>query len=69
MEVQVKYVIYELNKVMGSKEHLALQEVEFKRGWVSNSFDTEEAAIAALVENEMTYRDYVILKQVIVRKN
>jgi hypothetical protein len=47
---------------MGS-EHCALHQVEF-RGWVSNSFDTEEDAIQALITDNKVYIDYVILKRV-----
>lgn len=66
MEIVKKYVVYELNQVMGSKKHLALEKVEFK-GWVSNNFDTEEDAIQALINDEKHYEDYVILKQVFLR--
>jgi hypothetical protein len=65
MEIHVKYVVYELNRVMGSEKHLSLGEVAFK-GWKSNYFETEEDAIKALVEDEKTYEDYVILKQVYI---
>ena len=65
MDVQIKYVVYELNRVMGSEKHLALEQVDFK-GLTSNWFETEEDAIRALVENEKTYEDYVILKQVYI---
>lgn len=65
MDVRVKYVVYELNRVMGSERHLALEKVEF-RGITSNWFETEEDAIKALVEDEKTYEDYVILKQVYI---
>ncbi len=63
MNIVKKYVVYELNRVMGSERHLALEKVEFK-GWVSNNFDTEEEAIQALINDEKHYEDYVILKQV-----
>jgi hypothetical protein len=65
MDIRVKYVVYELNRVMGSERHLALGEVEF-RGITSNGFETEEEAIQALVEDKKTYEDYVILKQVYI---
>ena len=64
MEIVEKYVVYELNQVMGS-EHLALEKVEFK-GWVSNNFDTEGDAIQALINDEKHYVDFVILKQVVL---
>jgi hypothetical protein len=63
MEVTKNYVVYEFNKVMGSEKHLALQEVEFK-GWVTNWFDTEEDAIQAIIKDEKTYEDYVILQRI-----
>lgn len=66
MDIVKKYVVYELNRVMGSEKHLALEKVEFK-GWIGNSFDTEEEAIQALIDNEKNYEDYVILKQVSIR--
>jgi hypothetical protein len=66
MDIVKKYVVYELNRVMGSEKHLALQKVDFK-GWVSNNFDTEEEAIQALMNDEKHYEDYVILKQVFLR--
>jgi hypothetical protein len=66
MEILKKYVVYELNRVMGSEKHLALKKLEFK-GWVSNNFDTEEEAIQALINDEKHYEDYVILKQVFLR--
>ena len=66
MDIVKKYVVYELNRVMGSEKHLALEKVEFK-GWVSNNFDTEEEAIQALINDEKHYEDYAILKQVFLR--
>jgi hypothetical protein len=66
MEILKKYVVYELNQIMGSEKHLALEKLEFK-GWVSNNFDTEEDAIQALINDEKHYEDYVILKQVFLR--
>jgi hypothetical protein len=65
MDIRVKYVVYELNRVMGSDKHLALEKVEF-RGITSNWFETEEDAIKALVEDKKTYEHYVILKQVYI---
>lgn len=66
MDILKKYVVYELNSIMNSKNHLALKEVEFK-GWVSNNFDTEEEAIQALINDGRYYENYVILKQVFIR--
>lgn len=65
MKVEKRYVVYRLNRVMGSERHLALEEVEFD-GWVSNNFDTEEDAIQALIDDEKTYTDYLILRQVFI---
>ena len=66
MEIVEKYKVYELNNVMGSPKHKALEEVEFK-GWKPNSFDTEKEAIEAILEDEKTYEDYIILKTVFIR--
>lgn len=33
-------------------------------GWQVNSFDTEEEAIKALIKEDRTYEDFLILKQV-----
>lgn len=68
MEINKKFVIYELNNVMGSEKHKALEKVRFK-GRKHNSFDSEEAAIQALIEDDKTYEDYVILKTVYIQKN
>ena len=66
MEIVKKYKVYELNNIMGSSKHKALEEVEFK-GWKSNSFDTEEEAVQAILDDEKTYEDYIILKTVFIR--
>mgnify|MGYP003456137577 FL=1 len=66
MVILNKYVVYELNRVMGSEKHLALEMVNFK-GFVSNSFDTEDDAIKALINDNRQYEEYVILKQVYIR--
>lgn len=63
MEISKKFVVYELNKVLGSDRHKALEMVKFQ-GWKSNNFDTEEEAIQALIDDEKIYEDYIILKQV-----
>lgn len=65
MEAVVKYKVYELNNVMGSSQHKALEEVSFK-GWQSNSFDTEEDAINALIKDGKTFEDFLILKTVYI---
>ena len=65
MNIIKSYVVYELNNVMGSEKHKALQKVEFS-GWISNSFESEEEAIKALVTDKKKYEDYVILKQIYI---
>lgn len=64
-DVHKKYVVYELNNVMGSEKHKALEKVNF-RGMKSNNFDTEEQAIQALIDDEKTYEDYFILRVVYI---
>ncbi len=67
MEVDIEYVVYELNRVMGSERHLALEKIEFRDGLFTNGFDTEEEAIKALIKDKRHFEDYVILKQVFIR--
>jgi hypothetical protein len=66
MDVTEKYVVYKLKNVMGSEEHKALSIVEFD-GWRANVFDTEAKAIQALIDDDMTYEHFVILKQVYIQ--
>lgn len=68
MKIIRKYIVYELNNVMGSEQHKALEKVEFS-GWKSNSFDTEEEAVQALVEDEKTYEEFVILKEIYITEH
>jgi len=65
MNVNKQYVIYELNNVMGSQQHKALEKVELS-GWKSNSFETEDEAIQALIDDEKTCEDFVILREVYI---
>ncbi len=64
MTVISRYVVYELNKVMGSDKHLALEEV-FSPGWKS-SFTTEEEAIEHIIKMDRKYEDFLILKKICV---
>jgi hypothetical protein len=65
MDIHKKYVVYELNNVIGSSNQKTLEKVEFN-GWRENSFESEEEAIQALIDDEMTYMEYVILRQVYI---
>jgi len=65
MDIIKKFVVFELNNVMGSERHKALELVEFK-GFVSNSFDTEEDAIEALVKDKKTFEGYLIIRQIYI---
>lgn len=65
MDIHKKFVVYELNNVMGSEKHKALEKVEFK-GWKQNSFDTEDEAIQALIDDKKTHENYIILKQIYI---
>lgn len=65
MNIIKEYVVYKLSNLLGSDE-LCLKIVEFK-GYQNNSFDTEEEAIEALIEDKRTYNEYIILKQVYIR--
>lgn len=64
MEATKKYVVYELNRVMGSESHMALKEVKFPK--TLNAFDSEEEAIQALIENKMTWVHYLIIPRIYI---
>jgi hypothetical protein len=66
MNIIKVYVVYELNRVMGSENHLALQRVEFN-GVVSNRFDTEDDAIQALIKDDKFYENYIIVREVYIQ--
>ncbi len=71
MVIDERFVVYEPTPLIGiSSEHelLALKKVAFK-GWVSNDFETEKDAIDALIKDNMTYCDYLIIKTVFIRKS
>lgn len=64
-----RFVVYEPTPLVGiSTEHefLALKKVVFK-GWVSNDFASEKEAIQALINDNLTYYDYLIIKTVFIR--
>ena len=61
MDVSKYFVVYELNNVLNSEKHKALEKVEFK-GYVTNDFETEEDAIQALIEDRRTHEDFIIVK-------
>lgn len=61
MEVSTEYVIYQTRSIMGS-DSLALEKVVNYR-----TFETEEQAIQYLIDEKMTYDEYLILKRVYIR--
>ena len=63
-KAKVKYVVYELKPLLNSN-YEALQKITFD-GWRSNGFETEDQAIQALIEDKLSYMEYVILKTVII---
>ena len=68
MEIIKKYVVYELYELLGNKDAKVLKEVDFGSWKIDNSFDSEDEAIQCLIENDKIYSDYVILKEVFIRK-
>lgn len=66
MDISTHYVIYKTKSIMDNSNYLALEEIVFD-DWIANAFDTEEDAIAKLIENKMSYQDYLILKRVFLR--
>jgi len=65
MDISKKYVVYELNNIMGNDNYKALEEISFD-GFKQNSFDTEEEAIQALIDDEKTFVSYLILKKIVI---
>lgn len=65
MQVRKKYVVYALNHAIGSQRDKSLQIVEFL-GCKTNRFDTEDEAIQALLDDNKTFEDFVILKEVYI---
>lgn len=63
--VNKKYVVYELNNVLGSEKHKALEKVNFS-GFKTNGFKTEDEAIQALIDDEKTYEAYLIILEVYI---
>ena len=64
MKVSKKYVVYQLVPLLNT-DNLTLKKVNFK-GLVSNSFDSEEEAIQALIDDGKLYHDYTILREVYI---
>lgn len=62
--VKKKYVVYELNRVMGSSSHEALSQVYFN--YEHNLFDTEEEAIQAIKEHGSQGEEYLIITKIII---
>ncbi len=65
MEIRKKYVVYSLNHATGSQRDKSLSKVEFL-GWQGNSFDTEDEAIQALIDDNRTYEDFLIIREVLI---
>lgn len=65
MNAHIKFVVYELNNVMGNSQYQALAKTEFNDQRL-NYFDTEEEAIQALIDDEKHYQEYFILKRVYI---
>lgn len=65
MNINKNYVVYILNNVLGSNTHKALEPITFN-GFKINSFKTEEEAIQALVDDERTYEDFMILLEIYI---
>jgi len=65
MEVNEEFVVYELNNVMGSEKHKALEKISFNTG-KRNGFESEGEAIKALVDDKRHDEPYVILKQIYI---
>lgn len=62
MEYEIFYVVYKLSSLMGSN-NLLLVEYEFDN-WQTNLFSTEEAAIKALIKEDCSFEEFIILKKI-----
>lgn len=65
IEISTYYRVYEFVNVLGNAEYKALKEVYFSNG--SSQFETEQQAVEALVTNNKTYDNYIILKEFYLR--
>ena len=61
--ISKRYAVYKLNNVLGSGQHKALEKVKFRNKL--NSFETEDEAIQALIDDErIAFEPYIILLEV-----
>lgn len=67
LTVSKKYVVYCLNTMLEGSVHKALEKIDFK-SWIINSFETEEDAIQALIDDEKLFTNYVILRQIYISR-
>ena len=65
MTINKKYVVYELNNIMGNEQYKSLSKVRFD-GWQRNSFETEEEAVQALIDDNRVFENFVILREVYI---
>lgn len=65
MNIKEYYKVYTLNPLLGNRENLSLEEVQFK-GSQSNHFNSEKEAVETMIKDEMCWQDYVILKHVYI---
>lgn len=67
VETHIEYVVYytshkQKDGLSANPEKLKLIKVEF-HGPTSNSFDSEQEALDAMIHYKLNYMDFVILKQ------
>jgi len=68
MNYTKRYVVYETTRINEPYDRnviLSLCPVNFK-GWQSNSFETEQKAIDACVEEGITYQNLLIIPQIYI---
>ena len=62
--ISKKYVVYELNSILGNDDFKALKRVKFKDK--KNGFKSEDDAIQALLDEERGYNEFTIVTEVIL---
>jgi len=62
MKIHKSYVVYTTNRLLGSHENLSLDKMVFKN--FSNNFKNEKDAIDAIISENNTNKEFLILKRV-----
>ena len=61
MKIDKTYVVYRLNHLPDTDTRSMLEKMDFS-GWRVNNFKTEKEALEAIIADDLTYEDFIILK-------